>query len=553
MSHFHSKKTRKADKEAHVNWMGGKSFDIGNPILNLRIAASSCFFGEPQYYHQDKNSSKVKEAVVSASALSSLSLLDSRSLSYLRETLNAIDPQEWRSLGPSKMMEDAIDKALEYNVEATLQEAVRLRQGEHIRTTPQVILVRAANHKKAKGLGLIRQYAKDIIARADEPSVGLAYQLWRYGDKAPIPNALKKAWKDALERFNEYQISKYRMENRDVKTVDVVNLVHPKSSVISDLVQGKLKTTDKTWESIISAEGSSKETWTKAVDVMGHMALLRNLRNFEQNKVPESVYLDKLVGTAKKGKQLPFRYVSAYKAVESVGGKGNVLDAIEECLQESLGNLPHLDGKVMSLCDNSGSAWGTTTSSMGTMEVATIANLTGIIGTMIADEGYVGVFGDGLKKISIRKKASVFHQLKEVSAVGQTVGQATENGIWLFWDKAIKEKEHWDHVFIFSDMQAGHGGLYGVNPRQYKDYVWNPHGSTIQYGYGSSHIDVPKLISTYRTRVNPDVKVFCVQVAGYQDTIIPEFYNKTYILGGWSENLFRFAAEMANIDQKMKQ
>ena len=502
--------------------------------MALRIAASSCFFGEPQYYHRDSDD-KRKVRVTAPSSLSD------NDVNRLREVLDAIAPIEWRKMTPSEMMESAIDKALDFNVEATLQEAVRLRQEEHIRTTPQVILVRAANHKKAKGTSLVRQYAQDIIARADEPSVGLAYQLWRYGLKAPIPNSLKKAWKDSLEKFDEYNIAKYRMENREVKTVDVINLVHPKSVVVSKLVKGELKNTGETWEAIISANGSNKESWTKAVDKMGHMALLRNLRNFELNKVPSEKYLEKLVSTASKGKQLPFRYVSAYREVEKVNGNGNVLDAIEECLFKSLDNLPRLNGKVMSLCDNSGSAWGATTSSMGTMEVATIANLTGIIGTMIADEGYVGVFGDGLKKISIRKKASVFHQLKEVSAVGKTVGQNTENGIWLFWDKAIKEKEHWDHVFIFSDMQAGHGGLYGINPIEYKDYLWNPPAN-------SYHIDVPKLISTYRSKVNPDVKVYCVQVAGYQDTIIPEFYKNTYILGGWSENLFRFAAEMASIN-----
>lgn len=40
------------------------------------------------------------------------------------------------------------------------------------------------------------------------------------------------------------------------------------------------------------------------------------------------------------------------------------------------------------------------------------------------------------------------------------------------------------------------------------------------------------------------VTVFLVQVAGYQDTIVPEFYDRTYILGGWSDGLLRFAAQM---------
>ncbi|MBN2151968.1 MAG: hypothetical protein JW839_11005 [Candidatus Lokiarchaeota archaeon] len=40
------------------------------------------------------------------------------------------------------------------------------------------------------------------------------------------------------------------------------------------------------------------------------------------------------------------------------------------------------------------------------------------------------------------------------------------------------------------------------------------------------------------------VDVFIVQVAGYQDTIISEFYNRAYILAGWGEDLWRIEASM---------
>lgn len=44
-----------------------------------------------------------------------------------------------------------------------------------------------------------------------------------------------------------------------------------------------------------------------------------------------------------------------------------------------------------------------------------------------------------------------------------------------------------------------------------------------------------------------------VQVAGYQDTIIPEFYDKTYILGGWGDGLLRFAASMSKQNEAPQQ
>jgi hypothetical protein len=88
-------------------------------------------------------------------------------------------------------------------------------------------------------------------------------------------------------------------------------------------------------------------------------------------------------------------------------------------------------------------------------------------------------------------------------------------------------------------MQAGHGGLYGTDPKLYADFTWKGGGGSLQY------LDVAKLVRAYRAKVNPKVLVFLVQIAGYQDTLIPEFYDRTFILGGWGDGLLRFAGAMA--------
>ncbi|WP_437878032.1 TROVE domain-containing protein [Sorangium sp. So ce513] len=531
---FFQQLKRKAnhDSASHLNWMGGRSYGIADPLKRLRLAASSCFFGEPMYYHRDPadprpvKANKKKHPADGAR----LSLAD---VKRLRETLGAVDPAEWRALSPAALIEKAIDEALAADPEATLAEAARLREEEHLRTTPQVILVRAANTASVRGTGLVRRYAPRILRRADEPAVALAYQLYRFGK--PVPNALKRALRDALERFDDHALAKYRLEGKGSKTVDVVNLVHPKSPSVDRLAKGTLRATGRTWESIISARGSNRCAWRKALPVMGHMALLRNLRNLIEAGVPHDAFLPKLVATAAEGKQLPFRYYSAYCAVKD-RAPGAVLDAVEQCLDRSLGQVPRFPGRVMVLCDNSGSAQGTTTSSLGTMRISTIANLTGVVAGMRADDGHLGVFGDRLESFAVRKRESVFSQLDRAEHIARTIGMATENGVWLFWDRAIRERQRWDAVFVLSDMQAGHGGLYGKRPKDYAEFAWN-----------ERYIDVAKLVATYRARVHRDVQVFLVQVAGYQDTLVPEFYDRTYILGGWGEGLLRFAAAMAQV------
>lgn len=532
-------------KDAHLNWMAGRSYDLTDPFVRLRMAASSCFFGEPMYYHRDADDKRKVAAVHTYPGR-----LDDYTVTHLRETLNAIEPEEWRGKTPAELMESAIDAALDKDPEIVLREAVRLRNEEHMRTTPQVILVRAAMHPKVAGTDLLARFGGDIVSRADEPAVGLAYFIWRYGKPGkkgrPLPSRLKRVWKRALEDFDDYALAKYRMERRAVKTVDVVNLVHPKSDSVNRLVRGELTVKGRTWEGIVSEKGSNKDSWTEALEKMGHMALLRNLRNLIEAKVDPALFKDKLVKGAVTGKQLPFRYYSAYRAIQE-NSPPSLLDAVEECLLASISNLPHFQGRVMSLCDNSGSAWGNHTSAAGSMAIAQIGNLTSVLTAMASDEGYVGVFGDRLHERAVPKRASVFDQVKLSDRAGQDVGGATENGIWLFWDKAIKKKEHWDSIFVYSDMQAGHGGLYGIDGNQYRDYLWGGRGGA---GYRNSHIDVPKLIAAYRSKVNPYVNVFLVQIAGYQDTILPEFFDRTYILGGWGEAIFRFAAAMIDLTQQ---
>lgn len=518
---------------AHENPMGGTSYAVTNPLSRLQMAAASCFFGEPQYYAEPSAEARPKRKHHDEDEVPGYYV------SQLAGTLGQALPGAWFNMTPADMLVKAIDEALDFDAEGTLKLAVDLRQNQHLRATPQVIMVRAANHASVRGSALIRTYAPEIIRRIDEVASQLAYQLAAYGK--PIPNALKKAWKAALEGTAEYQLAKYRMDGRQVKLVDVVNTVHAKSPAIDKLMRGELSLTDRTWEAIVSAGKGSKEAWQLALPLLvnpkGHMALLRNLRNLQSHGLLSREVAAALEAGAVEGKQLPFRYYSAYQAMKEVGAPGYVLDAIESALMASLQNLPRFTGRVASLCDNSGSAQVATTSSLGKVKVSTIANLTGVLTGMVADEGHIGVFGDRLAMSPVRAKASVFDQLELLENKARSIGQNTENGIWLFFDQALRKKEHWDHIFVYSDMQAGHGGLYGTTPREYSAYQWGD----------GRHIDVAALVAAYRKQVNPNVMVYLVQVAGYQDTLVPEFYDRTFILGGWSDAVLRFAHAMTTV------
>ena len=300
---------------------------------------------------------------------------------------------------------------------------------------------------------------------------------------------------------------------------------------------GKVIVSDdkKTWEAMRSA-GTDWKTIFHSVN-MGHMALLRNLRGVF-TEVNDAAFCDEylaaLVAGVEKGKQFPFRYYSAYMAVEnsSCNHKGKILDALDACIDISLANMPKLKGKTMCLSDNSGSAWGTIPTEYGSVTVAEIDNLSSVITSACSDEGYVGKFGDKLKVFDTRKKVGILEQAKAISRDhGTDVGMSTEGGIWEFFNNAIRNKEHWDNIFIYSDQQAGTGGLYGT---QEQCLAYSKRGFAAGNGCFGSYINVFKLVQEYRKKVNPKVNVFSIQTAGYSNVVIPKYAYRTNLMYGWT-------------------
>jgi hypothetical protein len=515
LSKYASKDAAEINKHADAvveNFMGGNSYTV-NPLQTLKIVAASSIFGEPQYY---------RDGIETPKKISNHSTLLEHSIfsDLIKDSKSAAD-----------VFTSAIDKALEFDFKSTLDLALELRTDYFMRLNPSVIFVRASIHEgrikfNAENPGYMKNIGKKIALRPDDITNQFEYFMFVNGSKNKLSSLVKRTWAERLATFSRYQLNKYKGKS----LIDLVRISHAWSADIDELMKTgtlKVEETEKTWETLKSA-GKNWNEILHQID-MPHMALLRNLRGiFTEINDKESAdeILSKLKAGVAKGKQFPFRYWSAYKAVSeaSLNHRQLILDALEECMDAAVENMPKLEGKVMSLCDNSGSARGTMNSEYGSVQVSTIANLSALISGKQCEEGYIGVFGDRLKEIPVSKRNGLLTQLKEADQVGNGIGGGTENGIWLFWDKAIKNKEHWDTVFIYSDMQAGHGGLYGTDSSKYKDFQWK----------GGRHIDVLKLVQEYRKTVNPKVNVFSVQVAGYNNSVLPENLYRGAILAGWT-------------------
>ena len=538
------KETRKAETEKPVeNFMGGISYEY-NPIDTLKMVSASSIFGEPQYYRDGEFSkATIKDGFYK---------LDSLFEAY------SVLPDKYIGMKTSDLMEKIIDEALDYDFKAVIEWAVTLRTVFMMRLNPQIIMVRAALHSKRQQFnqenpGVFSAAQKKVMSRADEPTSQLEYYLFKQQNKKNIPNILKRTWAARLNEASLYELHKYK--NSGIGIIDTVRICHANSETIDELMQtGTIAITDEdnTWESKRAAGAS----WKDILDTvkMGHMALLRNLRGiFSEIDDAETckAIMQQLKNGVIKGKQFPFRYFTAMKFIEKsdVNCKGIILDALEECIDIACDNMPKLKGKTMCLSDNSGSAWGAFNSEYGSVTIAEIDNLSSLIAGRNSDEGYIGKFGDKLIVKPVSKRNGLLTQCREISKDKYNdVGGNTENGIWIFFRDAIEKKEHWDNIFIYSDQQAGHGNLYGT-AKGIREYTKGGYVVSDRKNF----VDVAKLIQEYRNKVNPDVNVFSVQTAGYNNVVVPEYGYRTNLLYGWTGKELVFADAMIKFwDQKQK-
>lgn len=498
-----------------INFIGGLNF-IPSPLKKMQLLWSSAIIGEPQYYQLSKSNSD--------------------------ENYNK----------NNEIFIDTLREALNFDYKSVLNFAIKLRNQYLMRLGPQIILVEASIHPNRQKFNeknpmFFRNVAKEIILLPTDLYSQLEFYLKINGNKSKLPVILKRCWKDAIERMSLYQLNKYLHK---AHIIDLIRLSHPRSNknyVIQEIIKnGKIEIKDGeiTWEKLKS-EG---KTWKEIISILNtrfpHMALLRNLRNIakELNYDELTPILQQLEYGVIKGKQFPFRYYTAYNLFKNENDYKykKICKSLEQCMQISLANLNEIDGNVVSLCDNSGSARGIFNSSYGNQTVATIGNLSGLLSALKATgAGYVDVFGDGLEIYQVSKDKGILQQLDYINNLGKTVGQATKNGIWLWFKKAFHEKDLYknvNHLFIYSDMQAGHGELYGIYPKDYEEFVVN-----------DEFIDVIKLVERHRKFVNDKFNIFTIQTAGYKNTLIPEYCYRTCILSGWTGNEINYASSMIEL------
>ena len=267
-------------------------------------------------------------------------------------------------------------------------------------------------------------------ARADEPAEIVGYWAQQYGraevrdgvridggrDRATLPMAVKRGLADACVRlYNERSALKYNGDARRVRMADVLELVHPRpkderqaalfrwlldtrhghqtpdTGLLPTITRraeldavpverrremidgdgwGSLRDAGMTWEALSGWLQGPMDAgaWEAVIPSMGYMALLRNLRNFLEAGVSDSV-LDSVAAKladpeeVRGSRQLPIRFYNAWlmsggvkDAVEAWGkDQGRFGDTLKTAIELALANVAELPGHTLVMIDVSGS------------------------------------------------------------------------------------------------------------------------------------------------------------------------------------------------------
>lgn len=406
-----------------------------------------------------------------------------------------------------------------------LQLAAYARQKMHLRSAPLVLLAEASvmQSQAREPKTDVRAYTPKIVQRADEPAELVAYWLANIGGgkKHNFPNALRLGLSDALANFNAYQLAKYN-RNGAVKLRDVIQIVHPRpaneeqSALYKQTLDGTLPTPE-TWETAISGKGSTAASWNAIAPKMGTMALLRNLRNFEEKNAKDALTIAVARFTDREAvlesKQLPFRWYTASKHVQ--GQK--IRDALHTALDLSLSLVEPWPGETVILSDNSGSMHSGL-SLQGETQYIEVASLLSAMSVALCPDGYrVGVFGERFAWVNVSKRDSILTNMQRIA--NTDVGHSTD--AWKAIAAMRQEKVRADRVVLFSDMQCYNSG--------------NRHG----WAFGLSQ-SLPAEWLRYKREVNPKARLYSVDLAGYGTAQFPQDQPDTVLLAGWSDQVLDF-------------
>ncbi|MEM7339378.1 MAG: TROVE domain-containing protein [Actinomycetota bacterium] len=351
-----------------------------------------------------------------------------------------------------------------------------------------------------------RPIVSAVLQRGDEPAEMIGYWHSRHGRKLPM--AVKRGVADAAVRlYTERSALRYDGLGRGVRMADVIELTHPKArdakqsalfrwlldrrhhnDAVADPgmlpmlaaaealaavpaderravldVRGPHTLADAgtSWERLSGwlPGGMDAAAWESVIPTMGVMALVRNLRNFDEQGISPAA-VETVLGRitdadeVAKARLFPYQVWAAYTHAPSDDWKR----ALGATLELTTQNIPALD-RTLVVIDMSGSMQAPVSnrSAMSRVEVAAVMAAVTAKRSANAD---VVIFGHTNKAVTFRRGASVLGRVDRLVKLVGAVGHAT-NGHRAIADH-FNSRRH-DRVVLFTDDQMHDAGSVDIS------------------------------------------------------------------------------------------
>jgi hypothetical protein len=402
-------------------------------------------------------------------------------------------------------------------------------------------VVMAAEYVAAGGPGG-RSVVKRALQRPDEPAEMVGYWLATHGRNLPM--AVKRGVADAIRRlYTERAVLRYDGLSRQVRMADVIELTHPapkgarqsalfrwlldrrhhddaradpavlpvlanaaaleavpaadRRAVLRQRGPAALAEAGFSWERLSGwlPGGMDAEAWESVIPSMGVMALVRNLRNFDQAGIAEvavEAVIAKITDPAEvaKARLFPYQVWAAYAHAPSDNwkrGLGRTLDL-------TVANIPALDGTLV-VIDTSYSMTDTVSNRSKLTRVDVAAIMAMATAKRAADVDVV-IYGEGNARVRGLAGTSVLSGVQRIVDLVGSVGHATYGHTAIA--RHFDPKRH-RRVVVFTDDQ--------------------------QHDSGHIRLDHVPLVYTFN-------------LAGYRPSALPAGDRGRYTLGGFTDATF---------------
>ena len=381
--------------------------------------------------------------------------------------------------------------------------------------------------EKVKGSSYLRSALRQTFVRPDDLTETLACWNSRNEGKM-VPNSLRRAMKDALETYDNYQLKKYEGSRSAVKLRDVVKLAHPKGD-FKALIEGTLKPIQTAQTVNAAAKGEARAESYKSMlqnRKLGYMAALKNIKNILESGADEET-VDMLCNLLRNEKAclnsrvLPFRFTQAFSIVTGMNIDRllvkKVVKAIEDGFIISARNIPIVEEgeKVAILLDESGSMGGYYGDDTQKTPFMIGKTLMASMLSGLDKENTIGyLWADTAREVSV--DGSPFDFIKNV----RTQGGGTD--VWAAISGLIESKTYVDKLVILTDMQ-----MYSIG----------------SWGYRSSNREFKDMVKEYR-KINPNVKVLFWNLEGYGSGTPMKLNHDILEVSGFSDKMLSVIPKM---------